>query len=139
MQWNFPAQISLRTKFIIFIGAIISASYLFSLYRTSVFDEAMILRQAEQQARMLYQQILLTRQWASDHNGLFVLKRKGVEANPYLELPIVKDNAGHTYYMRNPAMITRELSQYSKRDGLGHFRVTSLNPINPINIPVTFL
>ncbi len=138
MQWNFPAQISLRTKFIIFIGAIISASYLFSLYRTSVFDEAMILRQAEQQARMLYQQILLTRQWASDHNGLFVLKRKGVESNPFLELPIVKDNAGHTYFMRNPAMITRELSQYSKRDGLGHFRVTSLNPINPVNIPDAF-
>jgi len=87
---------------------------------------------------MLYQQILLTRQWASDHNGLFVLERRGVKANPYLQLPIVKDTAGRTYYMRNPAMITRELSQYSKRDGLGHFRVTSLNPINPVNIPDNF-
>ncbi len=87
---------------------------------------------------MLYKQILLTRQWASDHNGLFILKRKGVEANPYLDLPTVQDTAGHTYFMRNPAMITRELSLYAKRDGLGHFRVTSLNPINPFNVPDAF-
>lgn len=139
MHWNtLPTRISLRTKFIIFICAIISVSYLFILYRTSVFDESMILRNAEQQARMLYKQILLTRQWASDHNGLFILKRKGVEMNPYLDLPTVKDHNGHTYYMRNPAMITRELSVYAKRDGLGHFRVTSLNPINPLNIPDEF-
>jgi len=138
MPLNFRPNISLRTKFIIFIGAIISASYLFMLYRTSVFDESMILRQAEQQARMLYKQILLTRQWASDHNGLFILKRKGVKANPYLDLPTVVDNAGHTYFLRNPAMITRELSSYAKREGLGHFVVTSLNPVNPLNIPDDF-
>jgi two-component system NtrC family sensor kinase len=138
MNWSFPAHISLRTKFIIFIGAIISAFYLFMLYRTSAFDEKMIFRQAEQQARMLYKQILLTRQWASDHNGLFVLKQKGVEANPYLDLPTVTDALGHIYFLRNPAMITRELSSYAKRDGLGYFRVTSLRPINPQNAPDEF-
>lgn len=131
-------QTSLRTKFIIFIGAIISAFYLFMLYRTAVFDEKMIIKQAEQQARMLYKQILLTRQWAADHNGLFVLQGKGVEANPYLDLPVVTDDLGQTYYLRNPAMITRELSVYAKRDGLGHFRVTSLNPVNPGNGPDAF-
>lgn len=134
----FSAKVSLRTKFIIFIGAIISAFYLFMLYRTAEFDKKMILRQAEQQARMLYKQILLTRQWAADHNGLFVLKGRGDEVNPYLELPFVTDTQGHTYYLRNPAMITRELSEYAKKDGLGHFRVTSLKPINPINSPDEF-
>jgi signal transduction histidine kinase len=129
---------SLRSKFIIFIGAIISAFYLFMLYRTAVFDEKMILKQAEQQARMLYKQILLTRQWAADHNGLFVLEGKGVTANPYLELPEVTDGQGNTYYLRNPAMITRELSVYAKKDGLGHFRVTSLKPVNPHNSPDDF-
>ncbi len=138
MTRAFSAHISLRTKFIIFIGAIISAFYLFMLYRTAVFDEKMILKQAEQQARMLHKQILLTRQWAADHNGLFVLKSKGVEANPYLELPVVTDTLGQTYYLRNPAMITRELSDYAKKDGLGHFRVTSLKPVNPHNGPDDF-
>ncbi len=87
---------------------------------------------------MLHKQILLTRQWAADHNGLFVLKSKGVEANPYLDLPTVIDTLGQIYYLRNPAMITRELSSYAKRDGLGHFRVTSLNPVNPQNVPDEF-
>lgn len=138
MNWHFPAQISLRTKFIIFIGAIISAFYLFMLYRTAAFDEKMIIKQAEQQARMLFKQILLTRQWAADHNGLFVLKKRGIEVNPYLDLPTVTDAQGHIYFLRNPAMITRELSGYAKRDGLGYFRVTSLKPINPQNIPDEF-
>jgi len=138
METNKRSFISLRTKFIIFIGAIISAFYSYMLYRTSEFDESMILRQAEQQARMLYKQIVLTRQWAADHNGLFILKRKGLEANPYLELPTVTDAMGRTYFLRNPAMITRELSQYAKKDGLGYFSVTSLNPVNPGNEPDEF-
>ena len=132
-EMKFPTFVLLRTKFIIFICAIITAFYGYILYRTSVFDETMIMKQAEQQARMLYKQVLLTRQWASDHNGLFILKRKGVEANPYLDLPTVTDVMGQTYYLRNPAMITRELSHYAKKDGLGYFRVTSLKPVNPEN------
>ena len=135
---QFPKSILLRTKFIIFIGAIITLFYGYMIYRTSAFDEAMILRQAEQQARMLYKQILLTRQWASDHQGLFIMKRKGVEPNPYLDLPTVTDSSGQTYFLRNPAMITRELAQYAKQDGLGYFRVTSLKPINPSNVPDSF-
>ena len=138
MRLRYPKSILLRTKFIIFIGAIITIFYGYMIYRTSAFDEAMILRQAEQQARMLYKQILLTRQWASDHQGLFVMKREGVGPNPYLDLPTVTDSEGRTYFLRNPAMITRELAQYARQDGLGHFRVTSLKPINPSNVPDKF-
>jgi len=138
MKLRFPKSILLRTKFIIFIGMIITLFYGYMIYRTSAFDEAMILRQAEQHARMLYKQILLTRQWVSDHQGLFVMKREGVGPNPYLELPTVTDSMGQTYFLRNPAMVTRELAQYAKRDGLGYFRVTSLQPINPANVPDKF-
>ncbi|PID41365.1 MAG: histidine kinase [Proteobacteria bacterium] len=128
----------LRTKFIIFICVIIMALFGYILYRTDRFNETMIIKQAEQQARMLYRQLLLTRQWASDHNGLFVLKQTGVESNPYLDSPTVMDARGHTYYLRNPAMITRELAQYARKDGLGFFRVTSLTPVNPDNGPDAF-
>ncbi len=131
-------NISLRTKFIIFIGAIISLSFLYVLHRTSVFENEMIIRNAKQQARMLYKQILLTRQWVADHNGLFVLQTEGVEPNPFLDLPMVHDQNGRTYVLRNPAMVTRELSGYADRDGLGYFRVTSLKPVNPANKPDDF-
>lgn len=135
MPKRFSISISLRTKFVIFIGAIISVFYIFVLYRTAVFDERMILKQAEQQARMLHKQILLTRQWASDHNGLFIMKEKGMVEKLHFDAPTITDADGKTFYLRNPSMITRELSAYAKRDGLGFFKITSLNPINPNNQP----
>ncbi len=117
------------------IGAIISVSYLIFLYRTSIVDNELIIMQAKQQARMLYNQILITRQWVSDHNGLFVMRTDSVDANPFLDLPSIWDQHGNEYVMRNPAMVTRELSEYSIQKGLGSFRVTSLKPVNPANIP----
>jgi len=129
------ARFSLRGKFIVAIGAIISVSYLVFLYRTSIVDNELIIMQAQQQARMLYNQILITRQWVSEHNGLFVIRTDSVDSNPYLDLPSIWDQEGQEYVMRNPAMVTRELSEYSNRKGLGSFRVTSLKPINPNNLP----
>jgi len=129
------SKFSLRGKFIVAIGAIISVSYLIFLYRTSIVDNELIIMQAKQQARMLYNQILITRQWVSEHNGLFVVRTDSVDSNPYLDLPSIWDQFGTEYVMRNPAMVTRELSEYSNQKGLGSFRVTSLKPINPVNIP----
>ena len=135
MSKRFSRSVSLRTKFVIFIGAIISAFYIFVIYRTATFDEQMILKQAEQQARMLHKQILLTRQWASDHNGLFIMKKGEGNSHEYGNLPTITNTDGQTFYMRNPSMITRELSAYAKRDGLGFFKITSLTPVNPNNSP----
>lgn len=129
------SKFSLRGKFIVAIGAIISVSYMILLYRTSIVDNELIIMQAKQQARMLYNQILITRQWVSEHNGLFVIRTDSVDSNPFLALPSIWDGDGNEYVMRNPAMVTRELSEYSNRIGLGSFRVTSLKPINPANVP----
>ncbi len=129
------SKFSLRGKFIVALGAIIAISNMMFLYRTSVVDNELIILNAQQQARMLYNQILITRQWVSEHNGLFIIKREGVESNPFLDLPVIVDEAGNQYVMRNPAMVTRELSTYSNDKGLGSFRVTSLQPVNPANKP----
>ncbi len=129
------SKFSLRGKFIVAIGAIISVSYATFLYRTSIVDNELIIMQAQQQARMLYNQILITRQWVSEHNGLFVLRTNTVDSNPYLDLPSIWDEDGNEYVMRNPAMVTRELSDYSLQIGLGSYRVTSLKPVNPANVP----
>jgi signal transduction histidine kinase len=126
---------SLRGKFIVAIGAIISVSYMIFLYRTSIVENELIILQAQQQARMLYNQILITRQWVSEHNGVFVIRQETVDSNPFLDMPSIWDQMGNEYVMRNPAMVTRELSEYSQKKGLGSFRVTSLKPVNPANIP----
>ncbi len=129
---------TLKIKFILAIGTIIALSYGILLYRTSMLQHELVIGQAQQQARMLHKQILLTRQWVADHRGLFVVKTDSATANPFLDNPLIKSIDGQIYVKRNPAMVTRELSEYAAKKGVCRFRVTSLKPVNPANIPDDF-
>ena len=128
----------LRTKFFLFIGPIIIISFGITFVRTHRFQESLIYKQAEIQARMLAQQILLTRKWVADHRGIFLIMKPGKRANTFLDEPIIKDDSGTSYIKGNPAMVTRELSAYADKAGFCRFRVTSLAPINPANLPDSF-
>jgi len=128
----------LTVKFIIAISAIILFSYGFLLYQTSNLQNELVMEQARQQARILYKQILLTRQWVSDHQGLFFVKTAGVVENPYLQGASIRSEDGTVFVKRNPAMVTRELSEYAAKSGFCWFRITSLNPVNPENWPDDF-
>ncbi|HSO18445.1 MAG TPA: ATP-binding protein [Desulfosarcina sp.] len=128
----------LKTKFIIFIGLVICCSFGVTFYRTSSYQEELVVEMATRQAKMLFHQIRITRQWVADHNGLFLVKAPGVEENPCLPEGTIRDDAGNWLVKRNPAMVTRELSVYAAREGMGHFNVTSLKPVNPLNAPDDF-
>ncbi|SEA70209.1 His Kinase A (phospho-acceptor) domain-containing protein [Desulfuromusa kysingii] len=128
----------LKTKLILLISLVICISYGITFYRTSSFQEELVVQQATRQAKMLFNQIRLTRQWVSDHNGLFLVKTSGVESNPFLEDGEIQDDQGHWLVKRNPAMVTRELSLYAAKEGMGQFNVTSLQPMNPVNAPDAF-
>lgn len=120
------------------ISAVVVVSFGITFYRTSDFQQELVLEQAARQARAIHKQIILTRRWVSDHNGLFFLKTETVKPNPFLEHMEIKDEEGRSYVKRNPAMVTRELSDYASREGLFRYRVTTLQPINPENIPDDF-
>lgn len=128
----------LKTKLILLISLVICISYGITFYRTSSFQESLVVEQATQQAKMLFNQIRLTRQWVSDHNGLFFIKTPGVESNPFLDHGEIQDSQGNWLVKRNPAMVTRELSVYAAREGMGQFNVTSMKPLNPENAPDDF-
>ncbi len=129
----------LRTKFILFVGLVVALSYGVTFYRTSAFQHQLLITQAIRQARMLHKQVLLTRKWVADHNGLFVLMQPGVGPNPFLKVDTeIVDTTGRHFVKRNPAMVTRELSEYSAREGNFRYRVTTLKPINPANAPDDF-
>ena len=128
----------LKTKLILLLSLVIGLSYGVTFYRTSTFQEELVVEQSTRQAKMLFHQIRLTRQWISDHNGLFLVKSPGVESNPFLEQGEIQDSQGNWLVKRNPAMVTRELSAYAAREGMGQFNVTSLKPINPDNAPDDF-
>ena len=123
----------LRMKFILLIALVTTCSYGVTFYRTSSFQEELVVEQATRQAKMLFHQIRLTRQWVSDHNGLFFIKEPGVTSNPFLEEGQIRDTQGNWLVKRNPAMVTRELSVYAAREGMGRFNVTT--PIDPVKSP----
>ncbi|KPK25304.1 MAG: histidine kinase, partial [Desulfobacterales bacterium SG8_35_2] len=129
---------NLTIKFIVAISAIILVSYGFLLFQTSNLQNELVMEQARQQARVLYKQILLTRQWVSDHQGLFLVKTTGVSENPYLHEAAIRADDGTVFVKRNPAMVTRELSEYAAKSGFCWFRITSLEPVNPANRPDAF-
>jgi two-component system NtrC family sensor kinase len=120
------------------ISTVVIVSFSITFYRTSSFQQELVLEQAARQARIIHKQILLTRRWVSDHNGLFFLKTEDVKANPFLDDKEIHDEEGRPYVKRNPAMVTRELSEYANREGLFRYRVTTLQPINPANAPNDF-
>ncbi len=128
----------LRSKFFLSIAGAVVLCFTLVLFQASSFQEELVFQQARLQARMLARQILLTRKWIADHNGLFILKEPGIEANRFLDQATIRDETGKTYVKRNPAMVTRELSDYADREHFYRFRVTSLKPVNPQNEPDAF-
>jgi len=131
-------RVKLQGKFVIAIGAILLVSYSLLFLNSSRTQHDLIYGQARQQARMLHKQILLTRKWVADHHGLYLIESDAARPNPFLDSPVVRDVNGQVYVKRNPAMVTRELSEYAAKDNWCMFRVTSLQPINPANAPDTF-
>jgi signal transduction histidine kinase len=128
----------LRSKFAFLLGLVVLSTFGATFYLAASFQEQIVIGQAERQARMLSRQVLLTRRWVADHDGLFVIKKPGVESNPYLASSEIIDQSGQVYVKRNPALVTRELSEYAAQVDFCRFRVTSLRPVNPNNAPDAF-
>lgn len=129
---------TLKGKFITAVAAILTLSCGILIVYTSHLQHRLVIGQAEQQARMLYRQILLTRQWVADHQGLFLVQGETAQSNAFLHEPLTTTASGLVLVKRNPAMVTRELSEYAAKSGLGWFRVTSALPVNPANAPDAF-
>jgi len=89
-------------------------------------------------ARALFQQIVLARSWNSRYGGVYVLKGPGVESNPWLVDPDLAAADGRSLTKRNPAAMTREISEMAKGAGDPRFHITSLKPINPGNVADDF-
>ena len=86
-------------------------------------------------ARRDFANIVLMRQWNANYGGVFVEKKPGVVSNPYLEHPDITTTDGRVFTKKNPALMTRELSELLKKDQGYAFHITSLNPLNPSNAP----
>ena len=116
------------------ISLIIFVIFSFLFYR----DYKLVNQQELDRARSNFNNIVLTRRWNANHGGVFVEKKEGVKSNPYLKNPDIYTTDGKTYTKKNPALMTREISEIAEKTGLYKFHITSLNPLNPKNIPDKF-
>ena len=125
---TFMASISLT------IIAVLSGIFFITTLRTwQLIDEENVIR-----ASTLLNSITLARKWNANHDGVYVEKKKGVKPNPYLDKAEIKTIDGKVFIKRNPAQMTREISEYAEKEGLFKFHLTSLNLVNPANKPDDF-
>lgn len=108
--------------------------------------QALLLKQAQ----AVFRQVQEMRHWNAGYGGVYVLKTPGMETNKYLYKvgpkkgvkadihPEITDVDGRTYTLKNPALMTRELSEIVRQETDIRFHLTSLKLINPDNRPSEF-
>lgn len=119
----------------ILLGIIFIISVFAFFYPIDSFSKKNIELQKQillKQAQMHFKDQINTRQWNASYGGIYVKPKEGQEPNPYLRDNILKVDENLTLLKINPALMTRELSEILDIDGF-HFRITSLQPINPKN------
>ncbi len=89
-----------------------------------------------QQARALYDELILTRKWVNQHGGVYVKVGPEVKPNPFLAnrqgVKInITDQDGIKYTLVNPAIAVREISEISEQEGTFELHVASLDPVSP--------
>jgi len=125
---------SLNFKYFITISLILSIIFTLIFYFFYNLQKKRLLDLVHQKAEVVVDQIILTRKWLSDMQGVFVIKKDGIEPNQYLQKPEISCG-DTTLVLKDPAIVTKELSEYSKTRTLYSFRLTSEHIINPANAP----
>ena len=116
-------KVSVVYKLGLLIAMVLGVTFLIVLQRFRQGQSRDLTTLMLKQAHTLKQQIVLTRQWAAYHGGVYVPKRPGVKTSPYLYRvgpgrirPEIIDTEGTVYTLKNPALITRELSEITNQD-----------------------
>jgi signal transduction histidine kinase len=123
-------------KYYILIAASILILVIVSLMLGMTYNQNNLIRmRTENEAQILFDSIVITRRWNARHGGVYVLKGPGEQSNPYLKNSDITTKDGKVYTLKNPALMTREISFYSGKDIGFTFHITSLKLKNPNNRP----
>lgn len=131
-------ETSIYTRFLLSISMIVVLSLTAIFTAATITNRTFIYEQARAKARSLFNSIVMARKWNSHYKGVYVEKTPGMQSNPYLIDPDIMTTDGRIFTKKNPALMTREISELSGKEGLFRFHMTSLNPLNPDNAPDPF-
>jgi len=130
-------RMSLSYKLVIGCSLILLVSLSSTFYIINERQQQLIIRQAENEARAIFQQIVIMRRWIADHGGVFVEQLPWAQEGPPAQPESVSSEA-RRYARKTPAMVTKELVGYAREKGLYWFHITSLQLTNPENFPDEF-
>jgi signal transduction histidine kinase len=131
-------RFSLSLKFIIGCSLVLIIALGISFHFIAERQEKLIMGQVEREVRVLFKQVVITRKWVADHGGVFIERLPSMIPSPYVAEPEILDVKGKRYVIKTPAMVTKDLSEYAKEQGLYWFHITSLKLMNPGNAPDDF-
>jgi len=105
-------------------------------------NNRLLLESVKQQAASYFDLVVRVRRWNANYGGVYAEKKPGVESNPYLrEVGIEPDKKtvdGSVITLKNPALMTKEISNVvSELNGI-RFHITSLMLLNHENAPDEF-
>ena len=129
---------SLQLKFVSAIICIVVPLLGVIFFWQAMAEERQAWTQMINQARVLTQQIILTRQWVSDSQGVFIRQDSpGAQGGGAFYSDLLPTERG-TLQRFTPSMVTKRLSLYSFSQNLYRFRLAGLAPMNPENRPDDF-
>lgn len=125
-----------RTKPILLVaGSIIILIVLSEFLGLTMKQDQMIRHYIYHSASSYFDSILITRRWNANYGGVYVEKKGNMQSNKYLEHPDITARNGKVYTMKNPSLMTREISDMSSKNSGFRYHITSLNLLNPGNAP----
>lgn len=133
-----PGKLTVWKRFTLSVSLVIALFVLGIFVGIFLRNREVMQQDVEARARSHFHNILLMRQWNASYGGVYVEKGPGVESNPYLENPDITAEDGKVYTKKNPALMTREISELADKHGMFTFRITSLKPLNHFNEPDDF-
>lgn len=133
--WNSSAV----RRFVIQAGLVILLFTTVAVVGIHLRTERLIMSGVRQQADSYLDLVVVARAWNAMHGGVWVTRDKESPTNPFLvELGVDPDTStvsGTVLTLRNPAAMTRELSELVPDSEGVRFNLTSLDPVNPGNAP----
>ncbi len=128
--------------FLITVSIVVTFAVTAVLFFRYLTVNNLLLQSVRQEAESFARLIVLTRHWNAQYGGVYVEKRPGVESNLYLRKlgidPDIRTADGRVLTLRNPAIMTREISTLAHQDNLAWFHMISLKYLNPENRPDDF-
>ncbi len=124
-----------KAKFYLLLPAIMWAIIIScSLIWNADSVEKNISRTVKNTGRSFFKEIQITRLWNASYGGVYVKIKKGKLLDSTLEnTNTLTTSNGLKLFLVNPALMTRQIAELSKKINKIQYHITSLNPIRPQN------